>query len=99
MDLAFRRLLIHPVDPIAENRLRKRQPFLEPIFWGGGRLALERKPDAAQLEDLVGRMNELEGLCNADKRNRVIESLLGFDRRDADVQGAAEHDFVLDQRL
>ena len=68
----LRRLLIHPVDPIAEDRLRKRQPFLKPIFRGGSRLALDWKLDAARFEDLVGRMNELEGLRNPDIGNRMI---------------------------
>jgi len=44
-------------------------------------------------------MNELEGLRHADIGNRMIENFLGFDRGHSDVQGAAEHDLVLGQRL
>jgi hypothetical protein len=44
-------------------------------------------------------VDEIEDLGHADVRDRLVQDLLGFDRRDPDGERGAQHDAVLAQGL
>ena len=55
--------------------------------------------DAALGEDVVRRVDEVEGLGHADVGHRLVDDLLDLDRRDPHGERRAEHDPVLAQGL
>jgi len=99
MDLVARRLLVELFDPVAERTLLHLQPLVEPGIGIRRGLSRERQLNPSGSQDLVGGMEEVEHPGHAEVGDRLIDDLLDLDRRDADVEGPAEHDAVFVDRL
>src|SRR5208282_1760350 len=93
--LILRGFSVELIDPVAENPSLHLHPSVEPGVRVCRGLALERQRDASTLEYLVRDVEEVEHFGHADIGDSLIHDLLNLDRRDADVEGPAQHDFVL----
>jgi hypothetical protein len=65
----------------------------------GGGLSVERQPHPALCEDVVGRVDEVEGLPHPGVGHGLVDDLPGLDRCDPGGEGGVEHDPVLAERL
>ena len=88
---------LHPFGP-GDLLLHRAAPHGAGGLCSGG-LSVERQRDAALGEDVVGCVNEVEGLSHADVGDGLVDDLLYLDRGDPAGEGGTEHDPVLTQRL
>jgi len=100
VQLVLGRRRVHALYPVRAGDLLLHRPALTGTCVGrGGGLSVERQPHAALAEDVVGRVDEVEGLAHPGIGHSLVDDLLGLDRCDPGGEGGAEHDPVLAERL
>jgi hypothetical protein len=91
---------VHALHPVRAGDLLLHRPApTRACARRGGGLSVERQPYPALCEDVVGRVDEVEGLAHPRVGNGLIDDLLGLDRCDSGGEGGAQHDPVLAERL
>jgi hypothetical protein len=100
VQLVLGRRRVHALHPVRADDLLLHRPALTgACVRRGGGLRVERQPHAALGEDVVGGVDEVEGLAHPGVGHGLVDDLPGLDRRDPGGEGGAEHDPVLAERL
>jgi hypothetical protein len=100
VQLILGRRRVHVLHPVrAGDPLLQRPALTRACVGRGGGLSVERQPHPTLCEDVVGRVDEVEGLAHPRVGNGLVHDLPGLDRCDAGGEGGAQHDPVLAERL
>ncbi|MFZ2048394.1 MAG: hypothetical protein WAV12_30710 [Trebonia sp.] len=100
VQLVLGRRRVHALHPVrAGDPLLHRPPSPSASVRRGGGLSVERQPHTALAEDVVGGVDEVDGLAHPRVRHSLVHDLPGLDRCDPGGEGGAEHDPVLAERL
>jgi hypothetical protein len=91
---------VHALHPVrAGDPLLHRPALTGTCVRRGGGLSVERQPHPALGEDVVGGVDEVEGLAHPRVGNGLVDDLPGLDRCDPGGEGGAQHDPVLAECL
>jgi len=100
VQLILGRRRVHALHPVrAGDLLLHRPPSPGASVRRGGGLPVERQLHATLCEDVVGGVDEVEGLAHPRVGNGLVHDLPCLDGRDSGGEGGAEHDSVLAERL
>jgi len=100
VQLVLGRRRVHALHPVRAGDLLLHGPApTGACVRRSGGLPVERQRHAALAEDVVGRVDEVEGLAHPGVGNCLVDDLPGLDRCDSGGEGGAEHDPVLAERL
>jgi hypothetical protein len=100
VQLVLGRRCVHALHPVGAGDLLLHRPALTgACVRRGAGLPVERQPHAALAEDVVGGVDEVDGLAHSGVGHGLVDDLPGLDGRDPGGEGGAEHDPVLAERL
>jgi len=100
VQLVLGRRRVHALHPVrAGDPLLHRPALTGACVRRGGGLSVERQPHPTLGEDVVGRVDEVEGLAHPRVGNGLVHDLPGLDRCDPGGEGGVQHDPVLAERL
>jgi hypothetical protein len=100
MQLVLGRRRVHALHPVRAGDLLLHRPALTgACVRRGGGLPVERQPHVPLCKDVVGGVDEVDGLAHPRVRHSLVDDLPRLDGRDPGGEGGAEHDPVLAERL